>query len=250
MDLAGANLEDAERVVIVIHGMSTTVETMKEGFPVVADGSLTKVYWRLPVLREGAEAVRLRRDTDLFRQLFLPVVQESRRELRDVIDAVGEVPVGLFGFSIGSLIALWGAVDNPSVEAVATVGGVSDLRYLQHYYPDYDWDQSDVTAALRATDVSTRMDALQAVPILMMHGVADTVARWEWVQDFADQLARCSQTAAVQRFSHVQHRLQGEDWAEVQQLSTIRRLADSWFTTHLGSTAPLRRERVSARDSS
>lgn len=232
IEVQGPALDKAERVVVVIHGMSTTVETLKQGYPATNDG-ITKVYWRLPVLREGADALKRRRDGDVLRDLFAPVVSESRSELKGLLADLGDKPVGLFGFSIGSLVALWGAVDNPGVRAVVTVGGVPNLGYLQHYYPTDDWDDVSVTDMLAQFDVCQRVGALSKVAILIMHGEADEVARWEWMQPLADALSRQSSHVQVQKFSHVRHRLWGEDPEEIQQLSHLRKLADRWYLKYL-----------------
>lgn len=229
----GPALDRAERIVIVIHGMSTTIDTLQAGYPAPNDGSLTKIYWRLPILRDGLEARHARGEKDVFLTLFAPVVDESRSELKNLLHGLGERPVGLFGFSIGSLIAFWGAVDNPNVLALATVGGVADLDYLEHYYPDYPWADPAIAARRQSYAVSQHMDRLASIPSLIMHGDADNVAHWEWVKDFAEGLITASPSSRIQKFSHLKHRLQGETSEEQQDLADLRALADRWFVDHL-----------------
>ena len=233
VEIQGPDLDRAERVVVVIHGMSTTVETLKAGYPVPEDGSLTKIYWRLPVLREGTESLQRRRSDDIFLKLFASVVDESRSELRDLLKSLGNRSVGLFGFSIGSLIALWGAVENPQVGALVTVGGVPDLDYLQHYYPDYPWSDPALQTRRRSYAVSQQIGRLASVPTLIMHGDADDVAQWAWMHEFAEQLTAASPGSRIQKFSHMKHRLQGETAEEQRDLETLRLMADRWFVDHL-----------------
>lgn len=229
----GPALEQAERIVIVIHGMSTTVEMLQARYPAPSDGSLTKIYWRLPILREGVESCRARSGDDIFLRLFASVVDEARAELRELLFGIGERPVGLFGFSIGSLIAFWGAIDNPTVTALATVGGVADLDYLSHYYPDYPWSDSKILARRQSYAVSQHIARLASIPSLIMHGEADNVARWEWIADFAEALITASPSSRIQKFPHLKHRLQGETPEEQQDLTYLRALADRWFLDHL-----------------
>lgn len=219
------------RHVIVIHGMSTTAETLKEGYP-PSDG-LTKIYWRLPILRESRANLMKRRDEDVFQSLFAAVLDESRRELGLIINELGEVPVGLFGFSIGSLVALWGSIDYPQVRAVVTMGGVPSLDYLMHYYPDYPWDSPDIQERLQSYDVSRNVH-LRDTALCIMHGAKDEVAKWEWMQNAASQWSNHpATTVEVRQFPHVQHRLMGEDLEEQTELATARRLADEWFVRYL-----------------
>lgn len=229
----GPALDRAERIVIVIHGMSTTVEMLEAGYPVPSDGSLTKIYWRLPILREGTQSLTVRRSEDIFLKLFASVVDAARAELNELLADLGKRPVGLFGFSIGSLIALWGAVDNPQVAALVTVGGVADLDYLEHYYPDYPWSDPAIQARRQSYAVSQQIDRLASIPALLMHGDSDEVARWEWVQGFAKALMVVSPKSRIQRFSYLKHRLEGESPEELQDLMNLRKLADRWFCDHL-----------------
>ncbi len=233
IEIDGPGLAQAQRVVIVIHGMSTTVEILKAGYPAPEDGSLTKIYWRLPVLREGAESLQRRRQEDVFRQLFASVVDESRAELKTLIQSLGKRPVGLFGFSIGSLIALFGAAENPEVGALVTVGGVPDLDYLQHYYPDYPWADPAIQTRRQSYAVSAHRERLASVPTLIMHGESDDVAKWEWMQDFAETLMAASPASRIQKFAHMRHRLSGETPEEQQDLDNLRHMADQWFVDHL-----------------
>lgn len=235
IEIDGPGLEQAQRVVIVIHGMATTVETLKMGYPAPPDGTITKVYWRLPILRESAEAVRIRRDDDVFGELFAPIIEAARVELKDLIRELDRPSVGLFGFSIGSLIALWGAVENPAVKAVVAVGGVPSLQYLTHYYPTYPWAHPDVEARLTRLDVAAARGRLSETSTLICHGEADDVARWEWMRNFADDLVRDSNHAEVARFPHVRHRLTSDDPAEARELIALRERADAWFVNHLGT---------------
>jgi pimeloyl-ACP methyl ester carboxylesterase len=169
-------------VVIVIHGMSTSPETLRAGWPEADDG-LERVYWRLPILRDGRRAVLKRRERDLARALFVPLVDEGREALGHLVRALGARPIGLFGFSIGGLLALWGAIDHAAVVA----GGVPSLDYLKAYFPDYDWGSTDVAQALGRLDVGRELERLHVKATRILHGRADAQARWTFIADLADQ---------------------------------------------------------------
>lgn len=221
-------------VVIVIHGMSTTAETLRLGWPDEDDG-LARVYWRLPVLREGRDAVSARRARDLFRDLFAPVVAESRAELGRLVAAFAPRPVGLFGFSIGGLISLWGAADQDAVAAAVCVGGVPSLEYLQDFFPDYDWLAPDVLAERRRHDLSRQLDRLAAKATLILHGDRDDTASWALIADAAERLAAIDpRRHRVERFERVRHRLVGDGPAEEADLERLRRTASAFLREHLG----------------
>lgn len=217
--------------VVVLHGMSTTPEMMQAGWPdgEAADG-FERVYWRLPVLREGGEALRRRRDDDLFLALFSPVWSEVRAELGKLLDALGDRPLGLFGFSIGGFLALWGALDHPQVRAAVSVGGVPNFDYLTTYYPDYAWDRESVAALRAASDLLTRVGDLARTPTLILHGLPDDVARWEWMRPLAEALAAQSQERHPhQALPDLRHRLAPQSPEEARDVAEVRRAANAWF---------------------
>jgi alpha-beta hydrolase superfamily lysophospholipase len=228
----GPPLDKADRVIVVIHGMSTTVDTLRTGYPATPESRLTKLYWRLPVLRDGAESIRQRRAQDPFYRLFSAVIDESRAELSSLLAQLNG-PVGLFGFSIGSLIALFGALDNPQAAAVATMGGVPSLDYLQHYLPDYDWTNDAVKNRLNSYDLVPVAGRFAHTPVLLCHGELDDVAHWEWMAPFAQRLLAVSPLSRVEKFAHLQHRLAGQTPDEQSELAALRALADDWFLEHV-----------------
>lgn len=232
-----ADLESSQPVVIVIHGMSTTAETMRAGWPDTTSDGITRVYWRLPILREERTVVIARQQEDIFRSLFWPVVEEARRELTQLIAALRREAVGLFGFSIGGLISLWGALDNPEVKASVAVGGVPYLEYLLHYFPNYDWQSPDVKERRLAVDLSHHVVALAQRPTLVLHGLADDQAKWEWMQPFSDALLQQTGTRHARHvYSHVVHRLVADGHTQEEtDLNALRRTATEWLTAHLGN---------------
>ncbi|PSR21795.1 MAG: hypothetical protein C7B45_09435 [Sulfobacillus acidophilus] len=233
VELDGPELDVTKPVVIVIPGMSTTPATLKAGYPAPPDHALTKLYWHLPIVREGSLAVQERRHTDVFRHLFAPVVDEARQELKTLVNALAGRPLGLFGFSIGGLIALWGALDNPEVTALVAVGGVPNLNYLQHYYPDYPWSDASIQAQLRTYDVLPHISRLpRRTAVLICHGARDEVAQWQWMQPFADHLQRHHRLAQVQQFLHLKHQLWADGPDEDRDLTELRTLADWWFVRY------------------
>ncbi|MCY0874949.1 MAG: prolyl oligopeptidase family serine peptidase [Firmicutes bacterium] len=230
-----ADLETGHPVVIVIHGMSTTAETLRTGWPDHQRDGLTRVYWRLPVLRQERDTVIARQKEDVFRSLFWPVVHEARQELTQLIASLGRTKVGLFGFSIGGLISLWGALDNPQVAASVAVGGVPYLDYLLNYFPDYDWEAPDVKACREAIDLRSYVSTLAQKPTLVLHGLADEQAKWEWMKHFSDALLLHPQSRHDRRlYDHVQHRLTGaSDVREEADLANLRETATNFFIQHL-----------------
>lgn len=220
-------------VVVVVHGMRTTAETLKTGWPDVDDG-LDRVYWRLPVLREGVEAMGRRRDSDPFRDLFAPVVSQSRAELAALIQALGPRPIGLFGFSIGGLVALWGAADLAAVRAVVSVGAVPSLEYLVGFFPDYDWEAADVAAERARHDLSRQLELLAPKATCILHGEADTGASWSLMAETASRLqAMDPERHPYELFPHVQHRLTGETPEEEESLGRLRERASSFLRAEL-----------------
>lgn len=240
--LARSGVQTSDKpIVIVIHGMSTTAETLRAGWPDPTEDGLDRIYWRLPVLREGREAVLARREEDLFRRLFWPVVDESRRELTRLIGALGARDIGLFGFSIGGLISLWGGLDNPQVKGCVAVGGVPYLEYLPVYYPEYDWAANDVQVARQAIDLRTRVRDLSAIPTLILHGLSDDQADWEWMRPFAEALSGAApDDHTAQTYPLVRHRLTGADGPEEEaQLVSLRQTATDWLAARLGAHTAL-----------
>lgn len=235
LEIEGPDLDVAQRLVIVIHGMSTTVSTLRTAYPAPLDGSITKLYWHLPILRQGVEAVRERRNADVFRRLFASVIDESRAELSEIMVELGNRPMGLFGFSIGGLLALWGAIDHSQVRAVVTIAGVPSLNYLPHYYPEYPWLDAVIQQQLASYDLVSQTQRLARLPVLVCHGDADEVAQWPWMQPFVEQLQQTNHQLEVHKFPHVQHRLLGDAPAESRELRLLLQSADDWFNRHLTS---------------
>ncbi|MCY0870335.1 MAG: prolyl oligopeptidase family serine peptidase [Firmicutes bacterium] len=234
-------LDGRAPAIIVIHGMNTTAASMRAGWPddEQADEQfhLCRIYWQVPILRGGREDLARRRQGDLFRELFWPVVSTARAELERLVNAVHERtrrPVGLFGFSIGGLISLWGAVDNRPVHAAVAVGGVPHLDYLLHFYPDYDWNQEDVVAQRASVDLTAHPDALKDKATLILHGLADDQARWDWMESFARAMAaRNPGDHEYETFANVQHRLQGQTPQEEAELVALRARASRFLAERL-----------------
>lgn len=219
--------------VIVIHGMSTTPEMLEEGWPPREDG-LARIYWRLPVLREGREASRLRREHDLFRDLFWPVVAEGRAELYRLVEALAPRPVGLFGFSIGGFLSLLGAADHRAVRAAVAVGGVPNLEYLLEYAPDFDWEAPDVAASRREVNLAAACGRILDVPTLILHGLSDDVAQWRWLEPVARKLFGAGPDLHPYRtFPAMRHRLVGEGDDEERDLAAVRDLASRFLRERL-----------------
>ncbi len=217
-------------VVIVLHGMSTRPATMQAGWPPAGGDGFDRVYWRLPVLREGKAALAARRNQDLFLSLFAAVWAETRAELPRLLAALSDRPVGLFGFSIGGFLALWGALDHKSVGAAVSVGGVPNFDYLAAYYPDYPWEASQAAAMRDRSNLLARVDELAETPTLILHGRADDVARWEWMRPLAEALAdRSADRHPHQVLGHLRHRLQPESPEESQDVDRVRGAAAAWF---------------------
>lgn len=223
--------QEGRPLVVVLHGMSTTPEMMQAGWP--DDGSrheFDRLYWRLPVLREGGDALRRRRGDDLFLGLFSAVWSEVRAELGRLLDALGDRPIGLFGFSIGGFLALWGALDHPRVRAAVAVGGVPNFDYLTTYYPNYDWGREQVAAVRAGSDLLTRLGGLASTPTLILHGIQDDVARWEWMRPLAEALGtRDPERHPHQVLPHLRHRLAPQSPEEARDVAEVQQAAGAWF---------------------
>lgn len=231
----GGALTGSGPVVIVIHGMSTTPEILEEGWPPQDDG-LARIYWRLPVLRDGRDASRRRREHDLFRDLFWPVVAEGRGELYRLVEALSPRPVGLFGFSIGGFLSLLGAADHRSVRGCVTVGGVPSLEYLLQYEPGYDWEAPDVVASRKEVNLAASPGRLVDVPTLILHGLSDDIAEWRHLEPLARRLAETRPELHPYRtFPAMRHRLVGQDADEERDLTVVRDLASGFLRERLGA---------------
>ncbi|KPV42293.1 hypothetical protein AN477_18495 [Alicyclobacillus ferrooxydans] len=221
-------------LIIVIHGMSTTAETLRAGWPDDSNDGLSRIYWRLPVLREGRESIVERRNKDIFNDLFWPVVNESRQELTRLIQTLGHPSVGLFGFSIGGLISLWGGLDNQEVKACVSVGGVPHLDYLLHFYPDYDWLSEDVLQKRNAVNLHNHIQKFTGTSTHIMHGLVDDQADWSWMRPFSQALTQLSPVDHVETtYPHVRHRLIGDNEREAAELVDLRQRATEWFLAKL-----------------
>jgi pimeloyl-ACP methyl ester carboxylesterase len=232
-----AALQSGRPVVIVVHGMSFAPETLRREWPEAEDG-LERVYWRLPVLREGREAVAARHARDPFREVYAPVVAESREELGRLVAAFADRPVGLFGFSIGGLIALWGAADQPAVRAAVSVGGVPSLEYLAAFYPDYDWRQPDVVRERRRHDLSANLALLAGKATLILHGEEDEIIPWPLMAETARRLAESEpEMHPFALYPCVGHRLSGEGAAEEAELSRLKAQATAFLRAALIAAA-------------
>ncbi len=224
-----AALRSRRPVIIVVHGMTWTPETLRRDWPEAEDG-LERVYWRLPVLREDREAVEARHQRDPFRGLYAPAVAESREELGRLVAAFAERPVGLFGFSFGGLIALWGAADQQGVRAAVSVGGVPSLEYLLDFYSDYNWLQPDVLRERRRHDISGNLGLLSGKATLILHGEEDDTIPWRVMADTAARLAQTDpELHPFTLYPHVRHRLSGESPEEEADLLRLKARATAFL---------------------
>jgi uncharacterized protein len=108
----------------------------------------------------------------------------EKRDLKDVLDAVGPGPIVLMGTSLGAAVALQEAPDDARVVGVVAAEAFSDLRTVaRERAPRYLTDAmiraafsvAETRGAFRADEVSPVAAARRIrVPVLLIHGALDT----------------------------------------------------------------------------
>ena len=107
----------------------------------------------------------------------------EKRDLRRVIDAIGQGPVVLLGASLGAAVALQEAPDDSRVVGVVAAESFSDLRtvareraprFLSDFMIRRAFAMAEARGDFRADEVSPVAAARRIrVPVLLIHGVLD-----------------------------------------------------------------------------
>lgn len=234
-----------KRAVLMVHGMRGSAPWLAGRLPLDECPQLLRVYVALPWLRDpGREKLREMGRDDPVRRIFAPVVRDGVRELGAVADAVlarGDVigdGFGLYGFSIGGLVALLGALADPRATAVAVTGTVPNFGYLRAMLPAYDWAQPGLAGELAPLDALPRAGELAPRALLVQHGTADTDADPKYMRAFAEA-ARPSYAGQPERFRYQLYEGVKHDLAEADteagraELERLRRDVAAWFAAHL-----------------
>ncbi len=235
-----------KRAVFLVHGMRGSAPWLAGRLPLDDCPELLRVYIALPWLRDpGREALREMGRDDPVRRVFAPVVRDGVRELAEVVDAVlarGDVVgdrCGLYGFSIGGLVALLGALADARAAAVAVTGTVPNFGYLREMLRQYDWTQPGLDEELASLDALRRVGEFAPRALLVQHGTADADADPKFMRAFAEAV-RPSYAGEPDRFRYelyegVKHDLAEADTEQGRaELSRLRRDVAAWFSRQLG----------------
>ena len=234
-----------------------------------------KAYLGLPLFGKrsiGHEASMHRLTEDYVLKLLLPVMEQAAAELPKVVERLrshchleDNAPLGLFGFSVGSLTTLLTLVENPlPIQAAAVVGGTKDLssvvdgyeRFVQtsyealkQQYPNlkltYEWSEESEAAKPRLDFVahSNRIAQRKPAPaILLTHGVQDEVFDISDVETLYTalkteyQAINHSEKVSLKIFQHLKHAIDltsnpsSEQSADLVEMESA--IAD-WFNQFL-----------------
>ena len=227
-----------KHAVFLIHGMRGSAPWLLGRLALNECPSLLRVYVALPWLRDpGREAMAERSREDPVRQFFAPVVADGVRELATVVDGVlarddvGGEAYGLYGFSIGGLVALLGSLADPRAAVVAVTGTVPSFEYLRERYTVADEVAGPLDALRRAAEFQPRA-------LMVQHGTADTEAHPRFMAAFADAV-RPTYAAQPDKFRYELYRGVRHDLAEADtdegraELARLRGDVGRWFTGHL-----------------
>jgi dienelactone hydrolase len=235
-----------KHAVFLIHGMRGSAPWLAGRLPLDECPGLLRVYVALPWLRDpGREALREVGRDDPVRKIFAAVVADGVRELSTVVDAVlarGDVAgdaYGLYGFSIGGLVALLGALADPRAAAVAVTGTVPNLDYLRDMLKGYDWTQPGLATVTEPLDALRRAADFFPRALLVQHGTADNEADPRHMRAFVDAV-RPTYAAQPQRLRYALYEGIKHDLVEADtdigraNLPRLRGEIGAWLTAHLG----------------
>lgn len=235
-----------KRAVFLVHGMRGSAPWLAARLPLDDCPDLVRVYVALPWLREpGRDKLRQIGRADPVRRIYAAVVADGVRELGEAIAAVLGRPdvradaLGLYGFSIGGLVALLGALREPRAAAVVVTATVPNLDYLRDVLPDYDWSQPGLSAVTEPLDALRRAADFFPRALLVQHGTADTLAHPRHMRSFA-QAVRPSYGERPEQFrctlyDGVKHDLREADSPTgLRELARLRGDVSGWFQRYLG----------------
>jgi pimeloyl-ACP methyl ester carboxylesterase len=107
----------------------------------------------------------------------------EKRDLKDVLDAVGPGPIVLVGTSLGAAVALQEAPDDPRVVGVVAAESFSDLRTVArerapHFLTEgmirRAFSMAETRGVFRVDEVSPVAAARRIrIPVLLIHGALD-----------------------------------------------------------------------------
>jgi alpha-beta hydrolase superfamily lysophospholipase len=107
----------------------------------------------------------------------------EKRDLRHVIDTVGQRPIILLGTSLGAAVALQAAAEDDRISGVIAVSSFSDLRTVATERAPFFATRREIAEAFRLaeTQAGFEVNAVSPVaaasqirvPVLLIHGAAD-----------------------------------------------------------------------------
>lgn len=150
----------------------------------------------------------------------------EKEDLRRVIDTLGPGPIVLLGSSLGGAVALQLAAEDPRVSAVVAAETFSDLRTVVTERAPFFFTAGVISGAIHRAEREGRfeMDAVNparaarkiTMPVLLIHGEADTSTPPEHSQRVFDRLAGVKRLILVPGARHNES-LQGTNWQDIER---------------------------------
>lgn len=157
----------------------------------------------------------------------------EKEDLRRVIDTLEPGPIVLLGSSLGAAVALQLAADDKRVSAVVAAETFSDLRTVIAERAPFCFSDGALGRAIDIAEQGGRfkIDSVNpalagrkiSVPVLLIHGEADSATPPEHSRRIFDQLGGAKTLILVPGAGHNMS-LQGDVWNDIEQ----------WIDTALG----------------
>jgi pimeloyl-ACP methyl ester carboxylesterase len=155
------------------------------------------------------------------------------RDLRKVLDAIGDSRVVLIGTSLGAAVALQEAADDPRIAAVVAAETFSDLRTVATERAPFIFTRGSIARAFTiaereggfSVDAASPVAAAGRIkaPVLLIHGAADRETPPSHSQRVFAALLGPKRLLLVPGAGHNQS-LRGDAWTEI----------DRWIDAYVG----------------
>ena len=150
----------------------------------------------------------------------------EKRDLKNVIDTIPSGPVVLLGTSLGAAVALQEAADDPRVSGIVAAEVFSDLRTVARERAPFFFTEGAIRRAFAIAEERGRfriddvrpVDAARNihVPVLLIHGAADTDTRPDHSRRVFDALGGPKELILIDGAHHNQSLQRGETWQRIE----------------------------------
>jgi uncharacterized protein len=156
----------------------------------------------------------------------------EKQDLRSVLDTVRPGPVVLIGSSLGAAVALQLAATDQRISAVVAAESFSDLRTVAIERAPFIFTSATIEQAFKLAEQKGRfqIDSVSpvlaartiTVPVLIVHGEADSATPPSHAQRLFEALAGRKQLILVPKAGHNESLHAAETWAEIERwLETV-----------------------------